>query len=140
MKRYNQTFYPISGQSSISISHLWFSNVSRGYWNGLFRNSHQRCSIKVFLSNFSKFTGKHLCQGLFFNKVAGLSLQLYLKRASGTGIFLWILRKFYKHLFHLWSTASSYWSEMGSANHQLHQFKDITLSYLHILQWQHQHQ
>ena len=27
--------------------------------------------------NFAKFTGKHLCQSLFFNKVAGLSLQLY---------------------------------------------------------------
>ena len=24
------------------------------------------------LKNFAKFTGKHLCQGLFFNKVAGL--------------------------------------------------------------------
>ena len=24
------------------------------------------------LSNFAKFTGKHLCQSLFFNKVAGL--------------------------------------------------------------------
>ena len=26
---------------------------------------------------FAKFTGKHLCQSLIFNKVAGLSLQLY---------------------------------------------------------------
>ena len=35
-----------------------------------FRNSHRRCSIKkgVF-KNFSKFTGKHLCQSLFFNEV-----------------------------------------------------------------------
>ena len=38
------------------------------------------------LRNFAKFTGKHLCQSLFFNKVAGL--QLYLKRYSGTGVFL----------------------------------------------------
>ena len=36
--------------------------------------------------NFTKFTGKHLLQSLFFNKVAGL--QLYKKRDSGTGIFL----------------------------------------------------
>ena len=28
---------------------------------------------KDVLRNFSKFTGKHLCQSLFFNKVAGLS-------------------------------------------------------------------
>ena len=39
--------------------------------------------------NFAKFTGKHLCQSLFFNKVAGLSLslQLYLKKVSFTGVF-----------------------------------------------------
>ena len=29
------------------------------------------CKVGV-LRNFSKFTGKHLCQSLFFNKVAGL--------------------------------------------------------------------
>ena len=27
--------------------------------------------------NLAKFLGKHLCQGLYFNKVAGLGLQLY---------------------------------------------------------------
>ena len=27
---------------------------------------------KGVLRNFAKFTGKHLCQGLFFDKVAGL--------------------------------------------------------------------
>ena len=35
------------------------------------RSSHQRCSVKkVVLRNFAKFTGKHLRQSLFFNKVA----------------------------------------------------------------------
>ena len=30
----------------------------------------QRCSVKkVDLRNFAKFTGKHLCHSLFFNKV-----------------------------------------------------------------------
>ena len=32
----------------------------------------RRCSVKEVLRNFAKFTGKHLCQSLFFNKVAGL--------------------------------------------------------------------
>ena len=42
------------------------------------RSSHQRCSVrKSVLRNFAKFTGKHLCQNLIFNKVAGLCLQLY---------------------------------------------------------------
>ena len=37
------------------------------------RRSQQRCSVKIgVLRNFTKFTGKHLCQGLFYNKVAGL--------------------------------------------------------------------
>ena len=35
---------------------------------------------KAVLRNFAKFTGKDLCQRLFFNKVSGLRLQLYLKR------------------------------------------------------------
>ena len=43
---------------------------------------------KGVLGNFAKSTGKHLCQGLIFNKVAGLGLQLYQKRDSGTDVFL----------------------------------------------------
>ena len=35
-------------------------------------SSHQRCSAREsVLRNFAKFRGKHLCQVLFFNKVAG---------------------------------------------------------------------
>ena len=37
--------------------------------------NHRRCSVrKGVLGNFTKFTGKHLYQTLFFNKVAGLRL------------------------------------------------------------------
>ena len=37
------------------------------------RSSHRRSSKKYsVLINFAKFPGKHLCQSLFFNKVAGL--------------------------------------------------------------------
>ena len=35
---------------------------------------------KGVLRNFTKFTGKHLCQSLFFNKVAGLRLATFLKK------------------------------------------------------------
>ena len=47
------------------------------------RCSHQRCSTrKDVLRNFAKFTGKDLCQSLFFNKATGLrvatlGVQLY---------------------------------------------------------------
>ena len=41
----------------------------------LYRSSHRRCSMKKgVLKNFPKFTGKHLCQSLVFNKVASLVL------------------------------------------------------------------
>ena len=49
------------------------------------RSSHQRCSVKKdVLSNFAKFTGKHLYPSLFFNKVAGLTL---LKKRLLTQVF-----------------------------------------------------
>ena len=35
---------------------------------------------KGFLRNFTKCTGKHLCQSLFFNKVAGLGPVALLKK------------------------------------------------------------
>ena len=54
------------------------------------------CKKGVF-RNFAKLAGKHLCQSLFFNKAAGL--QLYWKRDSGTGVFLWILWNFLVHFF-----------------------------------------
>ena len=38
----------------------------------LYRSSHQSCyEGKSVLRNFAKFTEKHLCQSLYFNKVAG---------------------------------------------------------------------
>ena len=40
---------------------------------GTFRSSYRKCSVKGgVLKNLAKFTEKHLCQCLFFNKVAGL--------------------------------------------------------------------
>ena len=47
----------------------------------IYRSSHQSCSMKKgVLKNFAKFTGKHLCQSLFFNKVAGLRPTTLLKK------------------------------------------------------------
>ena len=43
---------------------------------GYYRSSQRRCSVKkgVVRKVFAKYTGKHLCQRLYFNKVAGLRL------------------------------------------------------------------
>ena len=54
-----------------------------------YRSSHQRCSMKKgVLRNFAKITGKHLCQSLFFDRVAGLRPATLLKRDSATDVFL----------------------------------------------------
>ena len=43
--------------------------------------SHQKCSLRNgVLKNFVKFAGKHLCQGLFLDKVAGLRPATLLKK------------------------------------------------------------
>ena len=61
---------------------LFYSNLRllQGYVYLTFRSSHRRCSLrKGVLRNFTKFTGKHLCQSLYFNKVAGLKTATLLK-------------------------------------------------------------
>ena len=55
------------------------------------------CKNGVY-ENFAKFTGKHLCQSLVFNKVAHFRPATLL-RDSGEGGFLWILWNFEEHLF-----------------------------------------
>ena len=55
----------------------------------IFRSSHCSHSIKkAILKDFVRFTGKHLCWSLFFNKLAGLSPVTLLKRNSNTDVFL----------------------------------------------------
>ena len=49
---------------------------------------------KRFLRTFAKFTGKHLWQSLFFDKVAVVSQQ-----DSDSNVFLWILWNFQQHHF-----------------------------------------
>ena len=65
-----------------------------------YRSSHRRCTLKkAVLKNFANFTGKHLCQSLFLNKVANLGPATLLKKGSGTGVLLRILRKSLRTLF-----------------------------------------
>ena len=72
METFNYSIY-IKNSESGWISFQWY--VSKMYANYMGRSSHRRCSIKIVaLKNFAKFTGKHLCQSLFFNKVAAPTL------------------------------------------------------------------
>ena len=47
---------------------------------------------KKILKNFERLTGKHLCQSLLFNKVAGLGPASLLKKRLRIGVFLKILK------------------------------------------------
>ena len=50
-------------------------------WQILYRSSRPEVFCKKgVLTNFAKFTGKYLCQSLFFNKVVGLSPATLLKK------------------------------------------------------------
>ena len=60
---------------------------------------------KCVLRNFAKFTGKHLCQSLFFNKVAGLTPATLLKKRLWHRCFPVNFAKFLETPFiieHLW--------------------------------------
>ena len=57
--------------------------------------------------NFTKFTGKHLCWSLFFDKLQAWDLQFYLKWDSSTGVFLKLFEIFKNTIFtkHLRATS-----------------------------------
>ena len=76
------------------------------------RRRHRSCSLrKGVLRNFAKFTGKHLCQSLFFNKVAGLSPEAcnFIKKETLAQVFSCEFCEISKNTFlteHLWPAAS----------------------------------
>ena len=71
---------------------------------------------KVVLWNFAKFTGKHLCQTLFFNKVGGLRLATSLKHTFSCEF----LRNFKADLFYrtpLGDCFFSFWLYLYQVRH-----------------------
>ena len=76
-----------------------------------YRSSHQRWSIiKSVLQNFAKLTEKHLCQCLFFNKVAGLKTATLIKKETLAQVFSCEFSEIFKNVFfteHLRTTASN---------------------------------
>ena len=73
------------------------------------KSSHQRSSVKKgVLRNFTKFTGKHLRQSLFFNKVAGGACN-FIKKETRAQVFSCEFCEIFKNTFfteHLRTTAS----------------------------------
>ena len=65
--------------------------------SAIFRSSHWRCSIKkAIIKHFVIFTGKYLCRGLFFDKVAGHGTCSIIKEILQHRYFLVNSRKFIK--------------------------------------------
>ena len=63
---------------------------------------------KYVLRNFTKFTGKHLCQSLFFNKVAGGACN-FIRKETLAQVLSYEFREISKNTFfseHIWATAS----------------------------------
>ena len=68
--------------------------------NAFYSYSHQTCSMrKGVLRNFTKFTGKHLRQSLFFNKTTGVRSATLLKKRLWHRCFLVNLTKFFRTSF-----------------------------------------
>ena len=62
--------------------------------------SHQRCSIKKdVLKNFVKFTEKHLCKSLFFNKAGGLRPAIVIKKRTLMQVFFCEFCEIFKNTF-----------------------------------------
>ena len=65
------------------------------------RSNHQRCSVrKSVLRNFARFTGKRLCQVLFYNKVPGSEPATLLKKRLWYRCFPVNFAKFLRTPFH----------------------------------------
>ena len=61
----------------LSVRFYWKNSNLLAY---VFSSTSSRPEVfceKAVLRNLLKFTGKHICQSFFFNKVPGLGLQLY---------------------------------------------------------------
>ena len=78
----------------------WRIQTKRLIYEETSRSSQESCSIKkAVLKNLTKFTGKHLCQNLFSNKVAGLSSATLLKKRLWQRCFPLNFAKFLRKSF-----------------------------------------
>ena len=75
----------------------------------LWRNQKQPLEVfyKKAVKNFAIFTGKHLSWSLFLTKLQAFRPDS--KRDSDAGVFLWILRNFWKPLFWRTSANGCFW-------------------------------
>ena len=72
--------FPVKSLKTIFLlGHLCTLHLVLCFVGRLYQGFTETATRGVF-RNFTKFTGKHLCQSLFFNKAAGLEASTLLKR------------------------------------------------------------
>ena len=84
------------------FKNIFWQNTS-GWLLLKFRSSRQVFCKNGVLKNFAKFTGKYICQSLFFNKIADMRPATLLKRGSWQRYFTKFLQApiFIEHLWWL---------------------------------------
>ena len=91
--------FPVNYFTELLTEGKWCQHKWSSHWKDFFhvcRSSHQRCSTKKgVLRNFTKFTGKHLCQGLCFNKVAGLRTAMWTINAGIWNVESYSTKQYY---------------------------------------------
>ena len=96
------------------------SNICDGAILRKYRSSRRRCFVrKGVLRNFAKFTGKHMCQSLFYNKVADLR-PATIKKDTLAQVFFCEFCKISKNTFfteHLWAAASEDSQQLKPVNY-----------------------
>ena len=92
--------------TSIWLTFYWIATDYLSELWSLFRSSNMSCSVRKGVPrNLEKFTGKHLCQSLFFNKFGELKPAILLKKRLWHRCFPVSFDKFLRTPFfleHLW--------------------------------------
>ena len=93
------------------------------------RNSHrERYVRKGVLRNFVKFSGKRMCQSLFFNKVTGLRPCNFIKKEILAEVFSCEFCEISKNTFSCWAPPVAAYEKIdpaGCSNHRNTKFTNI---------------
>ena len=108
-------------------------NFTSKFWTNSGSSRPEVFFKKGVLRNFTKFTRKHLCQGLFFNKVAGLRTPFFIEH------LWWLLLQFLRNLVETKSLVSykkmrvnlKVKSVAYSHVNRFMSFRDVVFRYVH---------
>ena len=102
---------PFAVIATLNVPIIWRNSGHRKVILSIWKQQKQSsevCYKKVVFRNFTKFTRKHLCQSLFFNKVASLRPATLFKKRLAQVFSCDFCEIFKDTIFteHLWKTAS----------------------------------